>query len=1094
MFGIGLLHLAVMTTLVGNTEMDEELNRLKNLEISVQEIIEKSKSIAAHHDMILRHGVPNRGNGDCAPESAIDNLNLRDEFHPFRDTIYSTPQELRDAVVKNLKGNKAAFEFGGYSDWQIWKQELNKLRQPREWASKISDMMLPGIAFTLKKNILIIKTRPASATEKPIDLVLPETFGTVSNTEIPIILAYNGNHYEGMVPEGPVDIQQSIEVVQQIKNNEYNVRFADLPGLQNILHKRSFGVIHSPHPSPIKKKSKANRKDARTHKHETSHSTEESSKKLFVSECDQSTVSLTKFLAEKDQGTSLDPNQGKLSNREDNEKYCLFCEKHIKSYIPHLKDNINCINFYFMKYDLAQGSYEEKLEKLKKKLKLSEQSKKRLIKDSRKEENAKRKEKALLYNQDISNCIDSYWNIVANIMKTLCTTCKCFVSPNSCLKTDENHDLYEEYGQIWICKWCDKLQRSIRDTMIDLTDDATIMERKNAEWAKKNFTLGKKIFSLRKTFCFKNSPSNIGYSNFQKLNRESMVVYPILDGDNFITTANSMMEETSDKNYPTFLLAEDTLADYPMNTVEREVAELAARSCHKKFSNYISLLYIDRHSLISKLENKKLTFNSQHKYGKIIDGNLILSDMSSVKGCLSEVKGSQDFWVKNESDIQFSQLQNGTTNIKINWTVFPGFSALGSDCMLALTFLRTKGYSFASMIKRSGQKETKEYRMYCEKQCDPFNCTKQSSHPSPLEILNNGNSHGLSNLNIDPLTIARYVSEKVNAFVNKCVKPNSKEYALFLTFDRPTNGADDCSILLCGHIWTDELLKYKSANKTIPENINLIPEIFREETLKKLLGDYKGSIEIVQKLVTWPMYLYEQEKISTETLQHLQSFQFQSFRETSIMEFMFSSARRFELKWRSQAVVFVETGDQRKLKFKKSEHKLDSRNNDCEAVFFHPFTNTWWNECESIVKDYKGRPSVLDALVLLQMAIHYKELLSTNKNYMIKLKELENSDGIQVAVKSLIPLVTDQDRFPSAPSHLPEFILINRKKILQLKCKENIVKFTDPSEPLTTLMLCCPWSSSEDIDKFGNSSEVLKDAILRRDEILQCNSFEEELS
>ena len=92
-------------------QMDEELNRLKNLEITVQEIIEKSKTIAAHHNLILRHGVPNLGNGDCAPESANDNHNLRDEFHPYRKTIYSTPQELREAVVKNLQGDKTAWRM-----------------------------------------------------------------------------------------------------------------------------------------------------------------------------------------------------------------------------------------------------------------------------------------------------------------------------------------------------------------------------------------------------------------------------------------------------------------------------------------------------------------------------------------------------------------------------------------------------------------------------------------------------------------------------------------------------------------------------------------------------------------------------------------------------------------------------------------------------------------------------------------------------------------------------------------------------------------------------------------------------------------------
>ena len=78
-----------------NDEMSEELDRIKNLQISVYQIIEKAKGIAAYHNLILNHGVPNLGNGDCATESANDNYNLRDEFHPYRNIIYSTPQELR---------------------------------------------------------------------------------------------------------------------------------------------------------------------------------------------------------------------------------------------------------------------------------------------------------------------------------------------------------------------------------------------------------------------------------------------------------------------------------------------------------------------------------------------------------------------------------------------------------------------------------------------------------------------------------------------------------------------------------------------------------------------------------------------------------------------------------------------------------------------------------------------------------------------------------------------------------------------------------------------------------------------------------------
>ena len=57
-------------------QMDEELNRLKNLEITVQEIIEKSKTIAAHHNLILRHGVPNLGKEGFLLQSLIRTQDL----------------------------------------------------------------------------------------------------------------------------------------------------------------------------------------------------------------------------------------------------------------------------------------------------------------------------------------------------------------------------------------------------------------------------------------------------------------------------------------------------------------------------------------------------------------------------------------------------------------------------------------------------------------------------------------------------------------------------------------------------------------------------------------------------------------------------------------------------------------------------------------------------------------------------------------------------------------------------------------------------------------------------------------------------------
>ena len=285
--------------------------------------------------------------------------------------------------------------------------------------------------------------------------------------------------------------------------------------------------------------------------------------------------------------------------------------------------------------------------------------------------------------------------------------------------------------------------------------------------------------------------------------------------------------------------------------------------------------------------------------------------MGNFQGCLSKVKGSNDYWEQNMTDLKFAQLQNGTTNIQICWTVFPGRVALASDRMLALCLLRSNGYQFASTIKKGKLKDSRDYRLCCDIDCDPFNCTRQTYHPDPLEVYNSYKE------DVSALTVSRYVSEKVNAFINKCVKPNADKFSLFLTFNRQTKDDGDSSIQLCGHIWTIQLSESDLTKTSNSPEATMIPDVFREETLKEVFGDYGGFIKVVHGLVTWPKYNYESERISSETLQHIQSSYLQSLRETSIWEFIFSSARKFELKWRSQAVIYIDIGDRSLFCFHK---------------------------------------------------------------------------------------------------------------------------------------------------------------------------------
>ena len=841
----------------------------------------------------------------------------------------------------------------------------------------------------------------------------------------------------------------------------------------NIFNKRNFGVIHSPNPSPIKKKIKSNTKNpTRRNNHQGTglggkqcSAENRRSEEVCSNGPDKNNISSYKVLTEKDKGTSHGQNQT-------DEKFCLFCNASVKTYIPHLKKNSNCINFYFNKFELTLGSYEEKLEKLKERLKVSEQAKRRERKD-RKEEGINRRK----HNQDSVNCLDSFKNMVETIMSTVCTICDSHVSPKYSIKTDRNHPLHEEYGNIFICKWCDRIQKNITATWSSIKNVTT------AKWVKENVTLRKRISSLKEPLTSTKVPSNVGHLTYTKNNKLSMVLYPIHDKECCKNVDPPLNEQTA-INDPTILIADEIFPENPIQTVSRDLAELAARSSYRNIERLFSILYMDRHKLISSYDNRRNNRNQLSKEGKFFEGKLILNDVTSMKGCLSQVRGSNDFWEQNIRDLQFSQLQNGTTNIQICWTVYPGRGGIVSDKLLALCILRVNGYQFASTVQRGLLKDSREYRLCCEIGCDPFKCMRQTYHPDPLEVFNSYKGE------VGALTVSRYVSEKVNAFINKCVRPNSKQFSLFLAFNRPTKDSGDSSIQLCGHIWTEQLSNYDITETTLLKEAAMIPDVFKEETLKEVFGDHGGCIKVVHDLVSWPKYKYEAGGVTPETLQHIQISEHQSLRETSIWEFILSSARNFELKWRSQAVVYVNTGDPLKIKLEKADSGFRKENEDLEMYFYHELTKTWWQESNSNIKDYKGRPSLLNALLLLQMVIHYKELSTSNKNYETKLEELKKSGGTQSSVNRIIPLVTDRDKFPSAPEHLPEFILINGKKILQLKSKENIAVFQKPSEPLSIIILCCPWNSPDEIEKIKESSKSLEDAISRRNVILPNNSFD----
>ena len=106
------------------------------------------------------------------------------------------------------------------------------------WDTKVSDLVLPGIAFTLKKNILIFYTNPRLS-DHPITVYTPRFLHGEADCDVPLVYCYDGSHYEGLIPETIEDEQKCSRLVELWGREEYMTYVQDIPVLWNQLSKEA---------------------------------------------------------------------------------------------------------------------------------------------------------------------------------------------------------------------------------------------------------------------------------------------------------------------------------------------------------------------------------------------------------------------------------------------------------------------------------------------------------------------------------------------------------------------------------------------------------------------------------------------------------------------------------------------------------------------------------------------------------------------------------------------------------------------------------------------------------------------------------------
>ena len=187
-------------------------------------MIQRAMANAAAHDIEILPGTKTSGDGNCIFSSILDNINTREAFSQSYD---GTADKWRNIWMTEVE-SKAYQEWNSGLSEIEWLEGWHMLKNSRTYECKLGDLILPGVAHCVKKDVLIFNT--SSLAHSPVFVVKSSTLcGQIADTEIPICLAYNQVHYESLIPKTQDDVQKTIELKQQILNSNYTKTFQEIP-------------------------------------------------------------------------------------------------------------------------------------------------------------------------------------------------------------------------------------------------------------------------------------------------------------------------------------------------------------------------------------------------------------------------------------------------------------------------------------------------------------------------------------------------------------------------------------------------------------------------------------------------------------------------------------------------------------------------------------------------------------------------------------------------------------------------------------------------------------------------------------------------
>ena len=200
-------------------------------EDSITLMIRQAIESAAKHGIKLIQGVRNNADGNCQYESVLNNINYRSCFD---SKLSQHPNDYRYKWVSELENAASIYPDIAPGYCQEEKSEnWNKLKRPFVYeVPYFGDFVMHGIARGCKKDILIFNTSPEAW--DPIYVIKASRFGGQTDSDIPVVLAYNQRHYESLHPQSVEDINKTKDLINAFTNGNYMYAKKDIPYLIEI--------------------------------------------------------------------------------------------------------------------------------------------------------------------------------------------------------------------------------------------------------------------------------------------------------------------------------------------------------------------------------------------------------------------------------------------------------------------------------------------------------------------------------------------------------------------------------------------------------------------------------------------------------------------------------------------------------------------------------------------------------------------------------------------------------------------------------------------------------------------------------------------